>query len=135
MPDIEYQHVTGLWSHVVFDGIVDGGTEPDEVYPTGKVMFSPRVGTQGFLPAGSPTVSITVAEVPALVADGVLTDLGGNTGVDLVAKIGGHDVWWTATPTLLWGKQRLAAKTITFAPAAGAQIHLNDLIDPGEIPL
>lgn len=134
MSELEYQHVTGLWSHVVFDGILDGDTKPDEVFPTGKVMFSPRVGTQGFLPSGSPAVSTTVADVTALVAAGVLTDLNGNAGVDLVAKIGDHDVWWTANPTLLWGKQRLAAKAITFAPSAGATIHLNDLIDPGEIP-
>ncbi|GAC71047.1 LtfC-like domain-containing protein [Gordonia soli] len=129
--DITYQHITGEWAHVVDDGITDPDAEPDEVRPTGKVLFTPLLGSNGFLPSGEPTKSVTVAPVTALIADGVLTDIQGRDGIWLVATIGGYPIHWTATPTLTWQNTKLASKPITFAPPPDGEteVHLNDLVD------
>ncbi|UVF60305.1 hypothetical protein SEA_MURP_31 [Gordonia phage Murp] len=132
MADITYMTVTGLWSHVVDDGIVDGDPNPDTVHPTGKVVFAPKPSNTGFVTAGAAgeSESVTLAEVPALVAAGVLTDLQGNEGVRLAATIGGNPVRWVAQPTLMWGKKTLPSKSVTFdPPTVGTTLHLNDLFD------
>ncbi|UVK58971.1 minor tail protein [Gordonia phage KappaFarmDelta] len=132
MADITYMTVTGLWSHVVDDGIVDGDPNPDTVHPTGKVVFAPKPSNTGFVTAGAAgeSESVTLAEVPALVAAGVLTDLQGNVGVRLAATIGGNPVRWVAQPTLMWGKKTLPSKSVTFdPPTVGTTLHLNDLFD------
>ncbi|QDH85351.1 minor tail protein [Gordonia phage MintFen] len=132
MADITYMTVTGLWTHIVDDGIVDGDPNPDTVRPTGKVVFAPKPSNTGFVTAGAAgeSESVTLAEVPALVADGVLTDLQGNDGIRLAATIGGNPVRWVAQPTLLYGKKTLPSKSVTFdPPTVGTTLHLNDLFD------
>lgn len=132
MADITYMTVTGLWTHIVDDGIVDGDPNPDTVHPTGKVVFAPKPSNTGFVTAGAAgeSESVTLAEVPALVAAGVLTDLQGNEGVRLAATIGGNPVRWVAQPTLMWGKKTLPSKAVTFdPPTVGTTLHLNDLFD------
>ncbi|ANA85494.1 minor tail protein [Gordonia phage Blueberry] len=132
MADITYMTVTGLWTHIVDDGIVDGDPNPDVVRPTGKVVFAPKPSNTGFVTAGAAgaSESVTLAEVPALVADGVLTDLQGNDGIRLAATIGGNPVRWVAQPTLLYGKKTLPSKSVTFdPPTVGTTLHLNDLFD------
>ncbi|QDP44147.1 hypothetical protein SEA_JUJU_31 [Gordonia phage JuJu] len=132
MADITYMTVTGLWTHVVDDGIVDGDPNPDTVHPTGKVVFAPKPSNTGFVTAGAAgeSESVTLAEVPALVAAGVLTDLQGNPGVRLAATVGGNPVRWVAQPTLMWGKKTLPSKSVTFdPPTVGTTLHLNDLFD------
>ncbi|ATN90842.1 minor tail protein [Gordonia phage Lysidious] len=132
MADITYMTVTGLWTHIVDDGIVDGDPNPDVVHPMGKVVFAPKPSNTGFVTAGAAgaSESVTLAEVPALVADGVLTDLQGNDGVRLAMTIGGNPVRWVAQPTLLHGKKTLPSKSVTFdPPTVGTTLHLNDLFD------
>ncbi|QWY84300.1 minor tail protein [Gordonia phage Jalammah] len=132
MADITYMTVTGLWTHIVDDGIVDGDPNPDVVHPMGKVVFAPKPSNTGFVTAGAAgaSESVTLAEVPALVADGVLTDLQGNDGIRLAATIGGNPVRWVAQPTLLYGKKTLPSKSVTFdPPTVGTTLHLNDLFD------
>ncbi|QDF16204.1 minor tail protein [Gordonia phage Malachai] len=132
MADITYMTVTGLWTHIVDDGIVDGDPNPDVVHPMGKVVFAPKPSNTGFVTAGAAgaSESVTLAEVPALVADGVLTDLQGNDGVRLAMTIGGNPVRWVAQPTLLYGKKTLPSKSVTFdPPTVGTTLHLNDLFD------
>ncbi|AMS03109.1 minor tail protein [Gordonia phage Obliviate] len=132
MAEITYMTVTGLWTHVVDDGIVDGDPNPDVVRPTGKVVFAPKPSNTGFVTAGAAgeSESVTLAEVPALVAAGVLTDLQGNEGIRLAATIGGNPVRWVAQPTLLYGKKTLPSKSVTFdPPTVGTTLHLNDLFD------
>ncbi|QMU18986.1 hypothetical protein [Gordonia rubripertincta] len=132
MADVTYMTVTGQWSHIVDDGIVDGDPNPDTVHPTGKVVFAPKPSNAGFVTAGPPGSSetTTLAEVPALIADGVLTDLQGNPGVRLAKTVGGNPIRWVAQPTLMWGKKTLASKSVTFdPPTTGDTLHLNDLFD------
>ncbi|AMS03930.1 minor tail protein [Gordonia phage UmaThurman] len=132
MADITYMTVTGLWTHIVDDGIVDGDPNPDVVHPMGKVVFAPKPSNTGFVTAGAAgeSESVTLAEVPALIADGVLTDLQGNDGVRLAATIGGNPVRWVAQPTLMYGKKTLPSKAVTFdPPTVGTTLHLNDLFD------
>lgn len=131
MPDITYQHITGQWAHLIDDRITDTDAEPDKVFPTGKVRFTPNLGSQGALPAGSPTESVSVADVTALVTSGLLTDLEGRPGIWLAATIGGYAVYWTATPELKWNNTKLPSTPITFGPpdADVTEVHLNDLIN------
>ncbi|QDF17126.1 minor tail protein [Gordonia phage William] len=129
--DVTFVTVTGLWSHIVDDGVVDDDSNPDVVYPKGKVTFTPRLGSNGYLPAGDPTASVTVAAVTAAIVDGILTDLQGREGVLLAATVGGYPIYWTATPTLEWKGVKLPSKSITFdaRQVGGTHIHLNDLSD------
>lgn len=129
MPTVEYMTVTGLWSHIIDDGIVDGDPNPDVVHPTGKVIFAPKLPA-GFVVGGSPTENVTIAELPALIAGGVLTDLQGNTGVRLPKSIDGAPIRWIAKPDVRYGKQTLASRSVTFdPPTTGSTLHLNDLFD------
>lgn len=129
MPNIEYMTVTGLWSHVIDDGIVDGDPNPDIVKPTGKVIFAPKLPA-GFVIGGTPTENVTIAELPALIAAGILTDLQGNDGVQLPARIDGTPIRWVAKPDVRYNKQSLATKSVTFdPPTTGTTLHLNDLFD------
>ena len=129
MPTVEYMTVTGLWSHIIDDGIVDGDPNPDVVHPTGKVVFAPKLPA-GFVVGGSPSENVTIAELPALIAGGILTDLQGNTGVKLPKSIDGAPIRWVAKPDVRYGKQTLASKSVTFDPPnTGSTLHLNDLFD------
>ena len=129
MPRVEYMTVTGLWSHIIDDGIVDGDPNPDVVHPTGKVVFAPKLPA-GFVVGGSPAENVTIAELPALIAGGILTDLQGHTGVKLPKSIDGAPIRWVAKPDVRYGKQTLASRSVTFdPPTTGSTLHLNDLFD------
>ena len=132
MAEVTHMTVTGQWSHIVDDGIVDGDPNPDVVHPTGKVIFAPKPSNTGFVTAGGTGESetTTLAEVPALIAAGVLTDLQGNPGVRLVMTVGGNPIRWVAQPTVMWEKKTLPSKSVTFdPPTVGSTLHLNDLFD------
>ncbi|WP_454175389.1 hypothetical protein [Gordonia sputi] len=121
--------VTGMWSHIIDDGIVDGDPNPDIVHPTGKVVFAPKLPA-GFVVGGSPAENVTIAELPALIAAGVLTDLQGHTGVKLPKSVDGTPIRWVAKPDVRYGKQTLASRSVTFdPPTTGSTLHLNDLFD------
>ena len=129
MPTVEYMTVTGLWSHIIDDGIVDGDPNPDVVHPTGKVVFAPKLPA-GFVVGGSPAENVTIAELPALIAGGILTDLQGNTGVKLPKSVDGTPIRWVAKPDVRYGKQTLPSKSVTFdPPTTGDTLHLNDVFD------
>ncbi|MCF8605166.1 hypothetical protein L5I01_17570 [Gordonia sp. HY442] len=134
LDDLSYVHITGSWSHLIDDGVLDDDALPDEVLPTGKVTFTPHLGSYNSLPAGIPSRSVSVAPITGLIVEGELQDLQGRVGVELVGAIGDYPVWWTAAADLWWNQTRLPGRKIQFAANGNRELHLNDLVDAGALP-
>ncbi|WP_062367887.1 hypothetical protein [Gordonia sp. QH-12] len=129
-----YVHITGSWAHLIDDGVLDDDALPDEVLPTGKVVFTPNLGSYGSLPTGLPSRSVSASPITGLIVDGRLRDLQRRDGVELVGAIGDYPVWWTATAELWWNNKKLPGRTVQFAANGNRELHLNDLIDAGDLP-
>ncbi|ANA86386.1 minor tail protein [Gordonia phage OneUp] len=135
MADITYQHVTAEWTHLIEDGMVDLDGNPDEVGVTGNVRFIPTIdkGAPAY-PTGDPTRSVTMSEIPGIVANGVLEDSQGREGVWLAATIGGRPVQWTAQLNLRHNNTVIKTRDITFLPPeSGTELRLNDVADEPDI--
>ncbi|ANA86555.1 hypothetical protein SEA_LOZINAK_58 [Gordonia phage Lozinak] len=135
MADITYQHVTGKWTHLVEDGMVDLDSVPDEVGVTGHIRFIPVVDPKvPAFPTGDPTRSVSVSEIGAVVVNGEIEDHQGRPGVWLVATIGGRPVRWTARPNLTFNGVVIPTRDIVFLPPeTGDELHLNDVIEDPEV--
>ncbi|QAU06566.1 minor tail protein [Gordonia phage WilliamBoone] len=135
MADITYQHVTGKWTHLVEDGMVDLDSVPDEVGVTGHVRFIPVVDPKvPAFPTGDPTRSVSLSEIGAVVVNGEIEDHQGRPGVWLAATIGGRPVRWTARATLNFNGVVVPTRDIVFLPPeTGTELHLNDVIDEPEV--
>ncbi|QBP33263.1 minor tail protein [Gordonia phage BrutonGaster] len=135
MADITYQHVTAEWTHLIEDGMVDLDGNPDEVGVTGNVRFIPTIDKSApAYPTGDPTRSVTLAEIPGIVANGVLEDSQGREGVWLAATIGGRPIQWTAQLNLRHNNTVIKTRDITFMPPeSGTELRLNDVAEDPDI--
>ena len=132
--EFSYVRVTASFAHLIDDGVIDTDALPDEVLPTGKVTFTPNLGSSGALPTGVPSRSVSAAPIVGLIVDGTLMDLQDRDGVELVGAIGQYPVWWTARVELWWQGKQLPGREVTFTPDGARELHLNDLVDSGALP-